>query len=671
MARSLPSEGKPTGIPPALALLQQLSRQVSRSFDGWVTSLLASTEALEQETMKQKLAPSPPAQRSHLGRLPHPEEEVKQLMLQATQLEDIWRFFAKRLHAGSEVDFMALSVLDEQEDFIQIPFITSQAGYSLAEPYRISLADKQNHLVQTFLRKDTTFSAKIDAMGADLLSRLKASEPTPLEHPFPDLVNLFSIPFVAGNKTVAALTLGFSEVDAFSQAKLSYVYALRDPLAQLLWNLLLQQRVRSQTRTQVQVDGLTGLLTHSCFQQNLSKELERALAHKSPLTVMLLDISDLQTINETHGHHIGDEAICHVASTVRRLVRGVDTVARYGGDEIVVLLPETDAEVADETARRFIQGLSDRLPETLKTLSISIGYATCPTDANQRDPLLRLAEQALQVAKFRGQHTHTSTRIGCREIDYENEKTVVEVFAAHVAKKYNTSGSSLFNDVMRCMEHRAEEAAITTAEHLMLETIGSLAGALEAKDQYTRGHSQAVANYAVAMAHAMGMSAVEIEQVRLAAFLHDIGKIGVPEYILSKPGRLTEEEYDIMKEHPVIGARQILAPVSALKPIIPLVLHHHENWDGTGHPGKLKGEEIPLGARIVAIVDAFHALTSDRPYRPALTLSETKRILCEESGRKWDPQLIGIFMEILDTAKAEALEGEEAPLSSINEEAAV
>jgi HD-GYP domain-containing protein (c-di-GMP phosphodiesterase class II) len=150
----------------------------------------------------------------------------------------------------------------------------------------------------------------------------------------------------------------------------------------------------------------------------------------------------------------------------------------------------------------------------------------------------------------------------------------------------------------------------------------------------------------------MQLPAGEVEKIRLAAFFHDIGKIGIPESILNKPGPLTLAEQEVMRQHPVIGARQILQPVSALRDIVPLVEYHHERWDGTGHPVGLKGENIPVGARIVSIVDAFHALTSNRPYRSAMALEDAIIILEEGAGRLWDPALIDCFVTMVRRAQA-------------------
>lgn len=589
-----------------------------------------------------------------------PEEEVRQLIMSANRLQDIWDFFNHRLRTGTELSLLCFSVLDDGEDSIRMRFHypcpprpdvqsnESQSNESGTrterQPYQqpiIFLSEKGNHLVQAYKRKDTTFCGTLKELGDEVLTSVG------MDAAANSCLNIFSIPLIAGDRAIAMVTLGFSEIDAFSQAKLSYVYTIRDQIAQLVWNLILQERMKNQA----QVDNLTGLLSHSSFQRVLELELEKADQQNSAVTVMILDINNIQEINQSYGHHAGDEAICLLASTVRRLIRGVDSVARYGADEVVVVLPETDIETADQIADRFIQGVRERksgMKNGLKDISVSIGYATYPADTSARDSLVNLAEQALQLAKFKGAKTGESTRIASNEVDQLNDKTVLEVFASHIAKKYNHHGPSIFQELVKRVESREE--GVQNPESLMFETIGSLAGALDAKDKYTRGHSQAVSNYAVAMAHALKMSPEEVEQIRLAAFLHDIGKIGIPESILCKAGPLNENEWEIMKQHPVIGAKQILAPVSALKDVIPMVEYHHENWDGTGYPEGLKGEDIPLGARIVAIVDAFHGLTSDRSYRKALAVSQAKSIMEADCGIKWDPNLLQVFFSILNIA---------------------
>lgn len=623
----------------------KLAQSVAGALDTFASGMLQA----EKTSRIRKRHGDRPAR----SRILAPEEDVRNLLTTAQNLDDLWTFFTRRLNSGSDLDLMCFSILDESGDFIRLKHLYPKSPEKPFDAPIISMSDRDNHLVQAYTRRDTTFTSRLRELGAHICPYFDIAQP--LENN----LNCFSIPFIADNKAIAMMTLGFAEVDAFSQAKLSYLYTLRDQIAQLVWNLTLRERMKSQA----QIDTLTGLLTHTYFQRLLETELEKALENDTAVTTMILDINNIQDINQEQGHIAGDNAICHLASTVRRLIRGIDTVARYGGDEIIVILPETDPQAADEMAERFLKGLQDRPLKNGQPISASIGYATFPHDTRHKDMLLKYTEQALHLAKFKGGKTDVPTKVAYHEAKRLNDKTVLEVFASHVARKYDNH--RIFEELLSVMEQKegGNNPATTSSspEHLMLETIGSLAGALDAKDKYTRGHSQAVANYAVALAHALQLPPDEVEQVRLAAFLHDIGKIGIPETILCKRGPLNEREWEIMKQHPVIGARQILAPVTALREVIPMVEHHHENWDGTGYPAGLSGDNIPLGARIVSIVDAFHGLTSDRSYRKALPITEAAAILEQGAHTKWDPHLIGIFLKILNIATPQTETAEASP----------
>lgn len=179
-----------------------------------------------------------------------------------------------------------------------------------------------------------------------------------------------------------------------------------------------------------------------------------------------------------------------------------------------------------------------------------------------------------------------------------------------------------------------------------LQTIQALAQALDAKDAYTAGHSRRVSRFAFLLARRMGLSREKCEDVRDGALMHDIGKIGVPERVLLKPGRMTEDEIKLIQMHPVIGA-QILDPVKPLRRYIPAVKHHHERWDGKGYPDGLEGEEIPVEARITLIADTFDAITSDRPYRSAKPLDLAIDQFSKFAGKQFDPECVRVFLEIL------------------------
>ena len=185
-----------------------------------------------------------------------------------------------------------------------------------------------------------------------------------------------------------------------------------------------------------------------------------------------------------------------------------------------------------------------------------------------------------------------------------------------------------------------------SSQHHLEELATSLAGAIDAKDPYTKGHSTSVSKYAEALARALNMPEAEVQRIKLGALLHDVGKIGIPESVLKKPTHLSDEEWEVMKQHPTIGAEKVLMQNEALKDLMPMVKYHHEHIDGSGYPCKLKGDEIPLEARIVAVADTYHALISDRPYRKGLGVEKACEILQSGAGTQWDAELVRKFIQI-------------------------
>jgi putative nucleotidyltransferase with HDIG domain len=179
-----------------------------------------------------------------------------------------------------------------------------------------------------------------------------------------------------------------------------------------------------------------------------------------------------------------------------------------------------------------------------------------------------------------------------------------------------------------------------------LKTIRAFALAVEAKDRYTHGHSENVMKYTVVLAKQLGLPDTEIESVKYAGLLHDIGKIGISEFILNKPSRLTPYEFDEIRKHPALGAK-IIADVPFLRPLVPFVLHHHEYYDGQGYPDGIAGEDIPFGARILSVADVFEAMTSNRPYRKALSPEMAVQTLLAGRGKQFDPRMVDAFMEVL------------------------
>ncbi|MDA0137262.1 bifunctional diguanylate cyclase/phosphohydrolase [Solirubrobacter deserti] len=343
-------------------------------------------------------------------------------------------------------------------------------------------------------------------------------------------------------------------------------------------------------------DPLTGLRNHRVFHEDLARELQHAGRTGLPLALVLLDLDDLKTLNDTHGHQAGDKRIRALADTVRSIMRGADQAYRIGGDEFAVILPDTRAWGALE----FAQRLRAALPGFSATAGIAEAEALRP-----RDEVIREADMALLRAKALRQHAAIYTL----EMDPDGDAPGVD-------------------------ERHTQTLA------------SALARAVDAKDSYTRSHCQTVSELAALIATELGFTGDRLVRMRLAGLLHDVGKIGVPDMILNKPAALTDDEYRVMQAHSVLGYEIVQA--AGLSEEAQWVRHHHERVDGRGYPDGLVGDAIPLESRIILVADAYEAMTSDRPYRPAPGQAFAVEELQRGAGTQFDTRVVQALRRVLD-----------------------
>lgn len=403
---------------------------------------------------------------------------------------------------------------------------------------------------------------------------------------------------------------------------------LADRVAADIWNKELFEQVERQAVT----DPMTGLHNRRHFGEQFSKEIDRNQRFGRPFSYIILDLDFLKKINDTYGHQHGDDAIKHIANVIKKCVRDVDTTARFGGEEFVVLLPETDVQGARVVAERMCYAIREEpVNDTIGIVTASIGVATFPYDAQDRDKLTELADQALYLAKHRGRNQVCSV-------------------SEDLLPSLNARGEEALEIQKATIKAKAEELASVdlkmVAEYGLLGILGAVMKMIEAKDAYANDRSPRAADYAAKLAGALHLSKEHTTVISLAAILHNIGKIAIPEEILQKQEALTDDERKIIESHPTVGAK-ILEPAKHLHRVASVVESYHEHWDGSGYPKGLRGEQIPLESRIIALIDAYVAMTSDRPYRPALTPSEAATILQQGAGKQWDPRLVKLFINVL------------------------
>jgi diguanylate cyclase (GGDEF)-like protein len=349
-------------------------------------------------------------------------------------------------------------------------------------------------------------------------------------------------------------------------------------------------------------DPLTGLGNHRHFHERLQRELAHADENGGLVSLCFLDIDDFKRVNDQFGHPTGDRILSQVAA---RLRQGGESF-RLGGDEFAVLLPGMDEQLALSTARSIVQRIAETELGKTGAVTVSAGVATFPQHGRERDSLIRLADGALYWAK-------------------EHGKNQVRLARADVAEL------SEFRRVASGVDRVARFRAAA-----------SLARAVDSRDAYTGSHSERVASLSAQIAEQLNLSVDEIELTRLAGSLHDLGKLAIPEEILRKPAALSDAERLVLERHPQIGYRMLES--LGVDPIADWVLHHHERWDGLGYPDGLAGEEIPLGARIIFVADAFDAMTSDRLYRAALTFEEAVAEVERCAATQFDPDVVHAFL---------------------------
>lgn len=440
------------------------------------------------------------------------------------------------------------------------------------------------------------------------------------------------IPLVSVNNCIGVMLVG----DNNAKNNLDLYSFLSNYLALFIHNADLLDKVSANTN----IDSLTLLSNHRGFQEILSNELAKAESTSSHLSVIMMDINNISKINRELGHAKGDEVIKLVAEKVRQNIRSADTAGRYGGDEIAIILPDTDTDEAKYIAEYLTYSLSCCFVDDVGPVKVSVGIGTFPESTRDQEKLLILTEQAMYISQSKGYKDGMSAIVSSMDFNFWDDMAL-NSFAEVLIKRHSQLGVNFEEELV----HKFNNEQIISQNHLM-EMVTSLASAIDAKDTYTKGHSSSVSRYSEALARAINLPESEVERIALGALLHDVGKIGIPENVLRKPTHLSEEEWEIMKQHPVIGAEKVLMPNETLRDLIPIVKYHHEHWDGSGYPEKLKGEDIPFSARIVAIADAYHALISDRPYRKGLSVQKACEILKMGAGIQWDSTLVRQFIQI-------------------------
>ena len=551
---------------------------------------------------------------------------------------------ASHLALLNEIGRKAASVLDPKELLQNIcGQVQSAFGYDLA---RVEIMDRVSgelvveaeagygsELVGRRVHLGEGLSGFAAEGGEPVLANSVADEPRYIALD-PQVRSGLSLPLRYLGGTLGVLSLESRCEHAFNPEDVLVLKTLADQLAIALHNARAYQYVVEESIT----DGLTGVKTHRYFMETLEREWSRSARSGQPFCVIMIDLDQFKPVNDRHGHLEGDRVLSTVAKALSQDVRQSSVVARYGGDEFSVLVPDATAQEAKVLSERLRLNIVNNPFLASHQVTASFGIGSFPEHGTTHEEILHVADAGMFLAKHEGGNR---VRVASLMPSFGQVEACLGV---EFKRKFST-GPEAFAHILNRIEKVIQNP---DGEILLMDAVTSLARAIDLADHYTRDHGQAVSQLAMLIARQLAMPDEEVEEICRAAILHDIGKIGIPHEILKKPDRLTPEEFELIKSHSAKG-EMILKPlnVGVIQRICRSVRHHHERFDGRGYPDRLKGEEIPLGARILAVADSFNAMVSARGYKKARTHDDALAELEYCRGTQFDPKLVEAFMQAL------------------------
>jgi diguanylate cyclase (GGDEF)-like protein len=521
---------------------------------------------------------------------------LTRIVTSSMSIELIFEGFVEELREMVDFDWATITLADGNQ--LRILALSSNIGSPWESEQRIALEGSATEWVcherRSVYEQDLTQYSKF------------VTGKHHLEHGIRSIVYL---PLNIKDECIGCFVVASRQRDAFDARKIRLLEQVALQIATPVENSQLYARAEQRSR----VDELTGLFNRRHFEERMKEEISKHGRRGDVFSVFLLDLDGFKTYNDIYGHPTGDTLLNQTARLIRTSLRTGDQAFRYGGDEFIVILPDTQIAEARVVAERVRKVIADRMKEKETSVTCSIGLATYPSDGVISGELVTVADTALYFAK-------------------------------------RTGGNRVYLP-SQVLAEPLEDSGVY-ARHNGLSTIYALASIVEARDPYTYGHSRRVNTYAVALAEKIGLPPDQVSRISSAALLHDIGKIGVPDKVLNKKGKLNREDWDYIKSHPRLGAT-IVGNMPNLIPCVSSILHHHERFDGSGYPEGLKGEQISVEARILAIADAFEAMSSARPYRPALSSEKVMSELRRCAGSQFDPELVKVFIGIVEAGLSE------------------
>jgi len=517
------------------------------------------------------------------------------ILASSLDIQGIYGSFIEELKKVVDVSWTAIVLIEENS--LRFLALFSEIGSTWKVRERIPIRGTATEWITTY--KETVVEPDLSQGSRFVTAKYHLKQ---------GVRSIAYLPLFAKGEAIGSFIVASRNPNAYNPRHLMLLEQLASQIAMSIEN----SRLYAEAEEKARLDELTGLLNRRSLDELIAAEIGRHSRYGGVFSLIIFDLDSFKAFNDHYGHLAGDKLLSKVGSIMKSTIRNADQAFRYGGDEFAVLLPNTSVDAANQVAERIRKQVAAKMKTGYTPITASLGLASWPAGGIGPNEVIAAADVALYQAKREG-----GNRVCCASgtLLPLNETTV-------------SSGE--------------------TEESEALSAIYALAATVDAKDHHYHSHVKWVKDYAVVLAEALKLEPSEISKLETCALLHDIGKISISEKILNKPDKLTAEEWEAVKAHPQVGVN-IASHARQLAPCLAGILHHHERYDGGGYPKGLKGEEIPLEARILAVADAFTAMTSDRTYSRALSLEEALEEMKRGAGKQFDPHLVEVFCSAIET----------------------